>query len=160
MERTWKKESRHDDHAIIPTPGSRAIPNPVQRMPVALGLQQATLVPNRELRNPSEMQPREASAWLLLDQRKPKASTTLDGWGKAPVGEGAQDVMDKDVLPQREPEAEWLDPNFPHYIQPRRTDVEERALPKKVVTTLVAPRIPISIPLLKDILPELARLKF
>ena len=62
----------------------------------------------------------------------------MDARGKAHVGEGAQDVMEKDVLPQREPKAERLDLNFPHYIQPRRTDAEERALPKKAVTTLVA----------------------
>ena len=68
--------------------------------------------------------------------------------------------MEKDLLAQREPEAERFDLNFPRYIRPRRTNAEERALPKKVETTLVASQIPIDIPLLKDILPEFARLKF
>ena len=68
--------------------------------------------------------------------------------------------MEEDSLPRRGPEAKRVDSNFPHYIRPRRTYVKERALPKKAVTTLVAPRIPIDAPLLKDILPELARLKF
>ena len=64
------------------------------------------------------------------------------------------------MLPQRKPEIEHVDPNFPCYIRPRRTDAQEGDLPKKVVTTLVSSRIPSNVTLLKDILPELARLKF
>ena len=64
------------------------------------------------------------------------------------------------MLPQREPETKRVDPNFPHYIQPRRTNAERGGLLKKEVTTLVSPWIPNNVTLLKDILPDLARLKF
>ena len=64
------------------------------------------------------------------------------------------------MLPQRELETELIDPNFPHYILPRRTDAREGDLPKKAVTTLVSPRVPLGVTLLQDILPKLARLKF
>ena len=37
MERTQKQQSRQDGHATIPTPGSHAIPNPVQRILVVPG---------------------------------------------------------------------------------------------------------------------------
>ena len=85
---------------------------------------------------------------------------TPDERGKEPVGKEAEDVMEEESLPRRGMEVERVDLNFPHYIQLRRTDAKERDLPKKEVTSLVAPRIPIGVPFLKDILPKLARLKF
>ena len=38
MERNWKQQRRQDGHATIPTLGSHAIPNQVQRIPIAKGL--------------------------------------------------------------------------------------------------------------------------
>ena len=64
------------------------------------------------------------------------------------------------MLPQRKLKTEWVDPNFLRYIRPRRTDVQEGDLPNKAVTTLVSLRIPNDATLLKDILLELASLKF
>ena len=101
--------------------------------------QQAVVALEKELMKTNETQLGEVPETPPPQQKKCKAMTAMDVRGKAPVGEGVQDVMDKGVLPQREPEVERLDLNFPHYIQPRRTDAEERDLPKKVVTTLVMP---------------------
>ena len=47
--------------------------------------------------------------------------------------------MEEDSQPQRGIRVEHVDLNFPHYIQPRINESEERALPKKAVPTLVAP---------------------
>ena len=38
MERNWKQQRRQDGHSTIPTPGFHAVPNPVQRIPIAKGL--------------------------------------------------------------------------------------------------------------------------
>ena len=93
-------------------------------------------------------------------QRKYKAPTTLEERRKAPVSEQAEAIRNEGVLPQREPETEQVELNFLHYIRPRRDDAGEAYLPKKVVTTLVVPRIPVGMTLLNDILLELAVLKF
>ena len=47
--------------------------------------------------------------------------------------------MEEDSLPQRGIRVEHVDLNFPHYIQPRINESEERDIPKKVVTSLVVP---------------------
>ena len=64
------------------------------------------------------------------------------------------------MLPQTELEVQRANSNFPCYIPPRRADVVEAELPKKAVTTMIAPQIPIGMTLLHDILSELAILKF
>ena len=84
--------------------------------------QQAAVAPNRDLRWPDDMQPREAFAPPPPQQRKCKAPTALEERGKAPVGEQTEDIRNEGVLPQREPETKRVDPNFSHYIRPRRTN--------------------------------------
>ena len=61
MGRTCNQHIRGDGHATIPTPGSRAIANPAQRIPVDLRPQQVAIAPERDPRHPGEMQPGEAS---------------------------------------------------------------------------------------------------
>ena len=49
--------------------------------------------------------------------------------------------------------------NFLAYVRPRRLGAVHADHPTKPVTTLIAPRIPVGIPLLKDIVPMLDVLK-
>ena len=57
-------------------------------------------------------------------------------------------------------DGEPADENFPYYVHPRRADAQVVKLPKRAPTTLLAPRIPNGVPLVLDIMPKLAKLKF
>ena len=104
--------------------------------------------------------PGDPSTWPPPRQRKHKVLATPDEQGKAHATEQGNDGGDEAWLPQTELEVERADLNFLCYIQPRRPGVVEVDLSKKVMTTLIAPRIPIGMTSLQDILPKLDVLKF
>ena len=122
----------------IPTPSLHPMMSPVQGIPVIPG---------------------ESSARPWLRQKKRKVPDTPGEWGKTPAADQGNDDEEEELLPQADPQIEWADPNFPAYIRPRILGAVHAYLLAKPVTTLITPRIPIDIPILKDILPTLAFLK-
>ena len=89
--------------------------------------------------------------------RKQKAKAVPDNTGKALLEEEA---MEEASPPPRGQGDGGEDEKFPHYVHPRRVDVEEVVLPKKATTVLLAPWIPENVSLLMDILPKLIKLSF
>ena len=75
-----------------------------------------------------------------------------------PANRGTNDE-DEELLPQADPQRERADPKFPTYIRTRRLGAVHADLLVKPVTALIAPRVPVNIPVLKDILPMLSILK-
>ena len=102
----------------------------------------------------------------LPQMRKHKKTTALvDAHGKRPLEEDREDekeddYMEEDSPPQRGTYVEEEDENFLHYVLLRRANTPRVELPKKANTTLVALEILDNVPLLLDIMPKLAKMKF
>ena len=65
-------------HDTIPTLGSRVVPNPAQRAPIAPGPPRGVMAPITELRNPNEKQLGEASIPPPPQQIKCKPTVIAD----------------------------------------------------------------------------------
>ena len=96
----------------IPTPSSCPVPNPVQIPP-------ATPVdahPVREARQDREGTPKEAYQPMI--PRKHNARVVPENTDKVPMEEDPEedDLMEEDSPPNKGPDAEDDDKNFPHYV--------------------------------------------
>ena len=91
-----------------------------------------------------------------------KAIVVLDVIGKQPMEEGPleEDAMEKDSPPCTCPDVEEDDEKLPHYVSPRRDEVEEVILLKKANTTLVMPWILENIPMPKSTISKILKLSF
>ena len=94
--------------------------------------------------------------------KKRKAKVLVDNPRKEMMEEDLKEeaLMDEDSPPRRAADAGMEEEDFPHYVQPRRADVEEVTLPKKASTFLVSPWIPNYVPLLMNLMPKISRLAF
>ena len=68
--------------------------------------------------------------------------------------------MDEDSPPRRYVSAESEEECFLHYVYPRRDDAEEMMLPKKASIILISPQILNDVPLLGNLMPNIASLTF